>query len=239
MVFVASGVIASIVGYDYFDKKDYVMVWQAKTTLPAGTAIKRTMLEEVVLTTPLKHSYLTDITQIEGRIVRSIIESGAVISEQHFAIAPTSRQKLSDVIPSGRVVISLTQSSPSLPLNQLTTGDWLDVVVMTRNGPQVVAQGAMLVGFMKHNGSKGSSSTGRLPTSTTGFDSHQTTLLLAVSPREVYALSALGTTSKFSLILRAKDDVRTGQLPSLHSTQITRSIEIVTNNDRRTVNIEQ
>lgn len=245
VLFVASGLMASVLGLRQYDRMSTDIAWVTSAAMSAGQTIEAQSLTR----SRVKQGEVGIDNPGAAIGKRLVVDKGAGQPIRKNDLAAVSRQQartLAQFIPEGRVVVSLPLPNQStIPLTQLSGGDRLDVLVRARGGVRTAATDVRLIGISRPrvtglNAGTDEKITSLLPQRSRDSKSAsgKTTLVLAVSPADVYPLAHIGATDSIALVLHSARDVAAGNTISVTPRRAERPVEVVAGLDRSTVFVE-
>lgn len=245
VLFLTSGVMASVLGVRQYDRATSEMSWVASAPVQAG----QILTAELIKQSRVKSSEvgIKNPRQLIGKRLKSQKDEGETFSAGDFEQSPRSqRRSLAEHIPQGRVLYTLKLgANASVPFSQLNKGDRLDILVTGKYGVRTAATDVKLIGLMKSGGGKKAADndtkiTSLLPQRKPESGSAPaTTLVLAVEPSHVYPLASIGSKDFVSLVLHSAYDVAMGKTVSVTPRKTQRAVELVSGLDRTQVFVKQ
>ena len=198
----------------------------AAAALPAGTQLRADHLE--VVKARAKQVPATAFRKrgdVEGRTLQNGKRPGQAITDEDFQVrsVPTGTQ-LSNLIPEGRVLTTLTLRNITVPQQDLRQGDRIDILSSRPDSPstaaRLVVSDAYLVGYLSVNTGRGRNQRGQtlmgvdlqpsLPSKSAGASRG---LILALHPDDVLPLAQVdGSSAHISLVLHSRESVDKGEM---------------------------
>jgi Flp pilus assembly protein CpaB len=192
-----------------------------------------------------------DPAAIIGRVLQRPVTEGKAITATDF-VPSTPVMWLSDTPPAGRVIITVSVPGTLLPVQQLRTGDQMELLAVTSAGhSHIVARDAYLIGSImgKREPAKGNtieSLTGRRdgPTAVSVVG-----LVLAVRPEDASPVAqAQGVGERLTFVLHGRQEILSGHLlnvPGSQARQTTQSatpapppqVELISGSHRERINV--
>ncbi len=242
VLFVASGVFASVLGLRQYDRATTTLGWVSSSALEAGQIVTRQVLTQARV--KIEQAGIGNPQHLLGKRLTVDKRPGDTFlpGDVKTPEAPPPRS-LAQHVPEGRVLYTLSLTTGStIPLSQLNNGDRLDVLVSGRRGVRTAATDVRLIGVIRKRAESKPAAgdqkiTSLLPQKSKRAVSGSTgdALVLAVSPEHVYPLANIGGTDKVSLVLHSAHDVASGKAVSVTPTNRQRPVEVVVGLSRTTV----
>ncbi len=245
VLFVASGMLASILGIRQYDRVTTEPAWVASNPIEVGQVLTPSMLKQA----PVKHDAIgiQNPQQLIGQRMKTSKKPGETFSAADFqTIEKKPPQTLAQHIPEGRVLYSLQMGTQgSIPLSQLQGGDRLDILVRGRTGVRTAATDVRLVGVIRPRSPAGNNATTpglkglaqKKPEAKSATGA--TTLVLAVYPEHVYPLANIGNKDAISLVLHSAHDLAQGNRITITPEKTHRPVEVLAGLSRSTVYVNR
>lgn len=241
VLFVASGMMASVLGVRQIDRITTTPAWVVNSDLRSGQLITRDAIKQERVNKDLTSGIIEDPRLLVGRKLTVSKKTGDTIKSSDLAIP--ERLSLSQAVPEGRVLYTLYQTRNSLPFSHLQQGDRLDIVVRGRMGVRTVARNVQLIGIMNsgksHSNASNNSVMGLLQPGNTNNNRNTETasLVMAVRPGDVYPLASISESDAVSIVLHSAHDIAKGTAQSVGPNINYRDVEIVSGLTRNSVRI--
>lgn len=239
VLFLASSMLASVLGIRQVDRLGAEDVWVASTNLKVGEIITPKFLER----RKMKPSgeVLAEPRALIGKQLRTEKKAGEPFDRDD--VVALTRPTLAQAVPEGRVLYTLTPDPSSLPFSQLRGGDRLDVLATGPMGVRTVARDVRLIGVMRPGGSQTKPGTGgvmsllpqKQPAASKG--SKVTSLVVAVYPDHVYPLANVRGAEKVTLVLHGTRDLARGAPLAVQPRATHREVEMVQGLDRKKIKV--
>lgn len=216
LLLVGAIALIAVLGYRQIRRlaETKVPVIVSSHALNAGRQVARADLRPMEMSPPA--GALASLADIEGRRLLKDKAPG----EPFFVsdLAPKSAPpRLASTIPTGHVLATIRVGSMDLPIPELYAGDRLDVLLSTQKGIEFIARNAQVMGTLGGGHGKPNGDSGKilgidisLPGATAAADPNLA-LVLAISPGDVYPLTAAEATGKkMKIVLHSEEEVRSG-----------------------------
>lgn len=239
VLFLASSVLASVLGIRQVDRLGSEMAWVTTTDLKIGEVVTPRFLEQRKV--KADGAVLADPRALVGKKLRVEKKAGEPFHSQDV-VAPTT-PSLAQAIPEGRVLYTLSPDPQSIPFTQLRGGDRLDVLATGPGGVRTVARDVRLIGVMRpptRGGAAGGDGVmSLLPQKTAASDGNSkvTSLVVAVYPDDVYPLANVRGSERVTLVLHGARDLARGEPLSVRPAQTYREVEMVQGLSRTKVKV--
>lgn len=239
VLFLASSMLASVLGIRQVDRLGAEDVWVASTNLKVGDIITPKFLEQRKMKP--EGEILAEPRSLIGKQLRTEKKAGEPFGRSDV-VAPV-RPTLAQAVPEGRVLYTLTPDPSSIPFSQLRGGDRLDVLATGPRGVRTIARDVRLVGVMRAKGAgmraSGQGAMSLLPQKqpAASTSSKATSLVVAVYPDHVYPLANVRGSERVTLVLHGARDLARGQPLAVQPTPTHSEVEIVQGVSRTTVKI--
>ena len=241
-LFVTSGMLASLLGVRQYERFNSQPTWVVNRDVAAGELITRTHLSQQQLAKSASGGSLQNPHQLIGKQLVVHKKSGETFKPRD--LTQPRKTTLSQAIPEGRVLFTLRQPPSGIPYSQLHQGDRLDVVVRGRSGVRTVAHDVQIIGVLRpKNHSRSSQGKGVMGLLTSNRDAAASTdgasLVMAVSPVDVYPLASISERETVALVLHSAQDIANGKTQKVGPKQTHRYVEVVSGLNRNIVSIRR
>nr|WP_067286590.1 hypothetical protein [Marinobacterium profundum] len=238
MVFVVSTALAGVLGVRQVERLSTQIAWVASSDLAAGQTIGRNMLEQRRVSDELEG--IDNPRELIGKLLLTAKKDGERFQPSDLQAPP--RSWLAQRVPVGRVLYTLSPRQGTIPHSQLRGGDVFDVLVSGPRGVRTVARDVRLMGTMANKSQAAPQAEGAFaalsqPRSKSQDGGSGPSLVVAVSPDEVYPLASISPQEVVSLVLHGSKSVALGEHLSINPQPTHRSIEIVNGLKRKSVNV--
>ncbi len=239
VLFLASSMLASVLGIRQVDRMGMEDVWVASTNLKVGDIITPKFLEQRKMKPD--GAVLAEPRSLIGKQLRTEKSAGEPFSSSD--VVARTKPTLAQAVPEGRVLYTLTPDPSSIPFSQLRGGDRLDVLATGPAGVRTIARDVRLVGVMRP-GRSGSRNDGQgvmslLPQKQPAASKGRkvTSLVVAVFPDHVYPLASVRGSERVTLVLHGARDLARGEPLAVKPTPTHREVEMVQGLVRKVVKI--
>lgn len=226
VVFIASGALTSVLGTRQYQRLTTDTAWVASTDIGAGQTITQKLIERARVSKD--SNYIKNEREIIGTTARAPVKAGKAITPSE--IMKPRAAGLSERVPKGKVVYQLKMKGSLLPYSQLRGGDRIDILVSHAGRVRTVAEDVRLIGIMKPKMPAGDSSLNARKQSV----SSSASVLLAVSPNQVYPLASVSEKETISMILHSRLRDGDGAQQSIRPNVIHHNIEMLNGLERKT-----
>lgn len=188
----------------------------ARTALRAGERIEPSKLGFAsVAKSAVPAGAVLDPAAIIGRVVQHPVAEGKPITATDF-VAPGPVVWLSDAPPEGRVIVTVSVPGTLLPVQQLRTGDQLELLAVSPQGhSHVVGRDAYLIGSImgKREPPRNNTIESILPQSERRPVTSVVGLVLAVRPEDASPIAqAQGVGERLTFVLHGRREILSGHL---------------------------
>lgn len=235
-VFVISTGLASILGVRQYERLTSHLAWVARDNLAPGLILDKSMLEQQRVDN--NGDALPDLGQILGKQLRHAKQAGEPVMAAD--VQRQARTWLSQKVPDGRVLYTLTPRANAIPPSQLKGGDAFDVLVTGPAGVRTVAQNVRLMGVMKPRSGQGQAANGPLAALTQQGRNKPAgnVMVIAVMPEDVYPLASIHPAESVSLVLHSAASINAGEPVSVRPPASHRAIELVFGSSKQSVKVK-
>ncbi len=238
MVFVVSTALAGVLGVRQVERLSTQMAWVASGDLTPGQTISRDMLAQRRISNDL--AGIDNPAEVLGKLLLSAKKDGDRFRPSDLQAAPKSW--LSQQVPAGRVLYTLRPRLGTIPHAQLRGGDVFDVLASGPAGVRTVARDVRLVGSLSDKPQAMAQAPGAFaalaqPVKPAKGAVTGPSLVVAVTPADVYPLASISDREVVSLVLHSAKSVALGKRPSISPQPTHRKVEIVNGLKRKTVHI--
>ncbi|MBC7010655.1 hypothetical protein BIZ38_19610 [Pseudoalteromonas sp. BZK2] len=222
-----SGMLASAIGVRQVNSEDQISAWTTNKNLSAGQVITVHDVTQIQLD---KSKFPNLSLSIQNP--RSLIGKKLAVNKNQQQLifdadlVRATRKNLSEAIPAGRVLYTLKLPSLDIPLSRIHKGDRLDIVAKTQGVVRTVAADVQLIGVSKSPTSPASKNPLDTASSSSSSASN-TSLVLAVLPKDVYSLAGISFEDNVSVIVHSAYDIEQGRIQKFERLQRNRKIEVV------------
>lgn len=237
-LFLASSAIASIIGVRQFDRMATIPAVVISGYVASGEVITKKHLKRVSVDSDEIEGSVQNPEALIGKKVTVTKKDGEPVFPNEIKISP--KIGLSDVIPPGKVLFSLSQPNLRLPISKLTRGDLLDVLVRSRYGVQTVAKSVQVIGVMNAGAASKPKSSGaysQVSQPARNPKGASISIVLAVAPQDVYPLANISSRDQVSLVVHSAYDIKNGTLQDISIARSFREVEVVTDKTRKRVRV--
>lgn len=189
------------------------------------------------------------ISDVEGRLLLEPKRPGEPItlSDLRFRKA-RQRENLADLVPSGRVLTTLTLSNLTIPGKELQLGDRIDILASGQTDAgqplaRVAVRDAYVIGHIRRRRPPPGS-----PENILGIDAtppqtqstrQESALLLALWPDDVVPLAEVDASGlHITLVLHGTDTVRSNAMLDVGGDPAPKSVELIAGTERRKVFVQ-
>ena len=187
----------------------------ARRTIRAGEKIDATGLGFASIPkSALPPGAILDPAAIIGRVLQRPVTEGKPITATDFTPS-TPVMWLSDAPPQGRVIITVSVPGTLLPVQQLRTGDQMDLLAVSTAGhSHIVSRDAYLIGsIMGKREAPKSNTFENLTQRDKGSAPAVVGLVLAVRPQDASPIAqAQGVGERLTFVLHGKQEILSGHL---------------------------
>lgn len=245
-IVVVSGLTVAALAERQYDRFTTQEVWAAAHELSIGQTVQADDLQTIRVDKSLAQLSIADPRSIVGRKLATAKSIGDIINQNDLSVP--KRLGMTDVIPEGRVVYTLTPDAQLLPYTrQLRTGDSFDILATSPGGRVTsLATNVILLGNLFEQPQpdpepSGNASLLSAAVSVANPDPADPSnlLVLAVLPEHVYPLaSALGSPARISLVAHGKTaSSDMGRLKVAAPQALERRVEVITGLEKGFVNV--
>lgn len=240
LLFTASGMLASVLGIRQIDKMSTVSAWTVSSHLQSGEVITPRTLKQVRVNEGDVSGTIQNPRQLMGKTLKVNKQAGSVIYPSDLKVK--EKKSLSQAIPPGRVLYTLEHVQKGMPYGQLSDGDRFDIVVRSQNGVRTVARDIQLIGInyppekkADDNGLKNM----LLPKKSQNANQAGVSLVVAVRPSDVHALTSIRASDAIAMIFHSAHDIAQGTQHSIDPKQRFRNVEMVAGIRRSNIRVNQ
>lgn len=242
LLFIASGMLASVLGLRQYDRVTTETTWVASSTMEAGQVMTAADLKQGRVKSDV--IVINDPRKLLGRTLKVSKRAEDGFSAEDFEQERVIKRKsLAQQVPAGRVLYTLQlPGKAGIPYSQLRGGDRLDILVRGRSGVRTAAVDVRLLGIIKPRGpgtraAEDGSVLGLLPQKKSKAQSLSgaTSLVLAVHPGHVYPLANISGKESVSLVLHSALDAAVGKTLEVTPVSTRREVEVMTGLKRSSV----
>jgi hypothetical protein len=246
-VTIVSGLAVATLAERQYERLTTQEVWVATHELSIGHTVVADDLRTIRTDNSVAKLSITDPRSIIGRKLNTAKTIGDIIKQGDLS-AP-KKLGMTDVIPKGRVVYTLTPDAQLLPYTrQLRTGDSFDILATSEGGrvtslaTDVILLGTLLEGQPTEAQSNNTSLlSAAVSVANPNLADTTSLLVLAVLPEHVYPLaSALGSSARISVVAYGKTTTSNENRLTVSAPQASeRRVEVITGLKRAYVNVRK
>ncbi|UTW12044.1 SAF domain-containing protein [Marinobacterium rhizophilum] len=238
MVFVVSTALAGVLGVRQVERLSTQMAWVASGDLTPGQTISRDMLAQRRISNDLVG--IDNPGEVLGKLLLRAKKDGDRFQAADLQAPP--RSWLSQQVPVGRVLYTLSPRRGTIPHSQLRSGDVFDVLASGSSGVRTVARDVRLIGTLSPKAQTPAPTDGAFAALAQSTRSARTvdtraSLVVAVAPQDVYPLASISEREKVSLVLHGSNAAALDSPLSISPQPTHRQVEIVNGLSRKTVHV--
>ena len=225
-------------------------VWVATSDLASGTMISGEHIKaKKTREKSMPQGALTDSQAILGRQIDREKLKGDTFQAGDFTIRRASAKPITDLVPDGRVMMTVSLGTRAAPVTSLVQGDRMDILVAGGAG-KIVARDAYMIGTIgtKRNG-QGTRNNNKIfgidltPPTLTRVDSGALAVLLGINPEDVFPLArAQASGAKLSIILHGRAELAdASKKVEIENPQLSRpaAVDLIAGNRRQQVIVKR